>query len=68
MYACPWRNGDEDTTAADLCAPKAFPGANAHVLPKRTASDTRVATKDFIFLLFLLSGLRRVFTCDYNIV
>ena len=43
-------NGVGGATAADLCAPKAFPGAKADVLPKRAASDTIVATMDFILL------------------
>ena len=42
-------NGDVGATA-DLCAPKAFPGAKADVLPKRAASETIVAAKDFILI------------------
>ena len=34
-----------------MCAPKAFPGANADALPTRAAIDAMVATNDFIFLV-----------------
>ncbi len=47
-------NGDDVGTTADLCAPKAFPGAKADVLPNRAASEMMVAAMDFILILVVV--------------